>query len=67
VSHDGDGQDRLIGALLRQQPARTREIERRAAAARPDRDALREVLRDAGTPEAQAALLRLARLLRRRW
>lgn len=52
--------DKIAGALLRQEPQRTAEIERRVALPRSDRGALLEILRDAGTPDAQAALLRLA-------
>ena len=51
---------KLLGALLRQQPSHTIDVERRArASARPDRGELFEILREAGTPEAQAALVRL--------
>lgn len=50
---------RLLGSLLRQQPAHTIDIERRAQMPRPDRSEMFEILCDAGTPEAQAALVRL--------
>ena len=53
---------RLLGALLRQQPAHTIDIERRARLPRPDRGEMFEILCDAGTPEAQAALVRLSGL-----
>jgi hypothetical protein len=68
VPRDQAGRERrarvrkLLGAVLRQVAGHTAAIERRARTPRGDRDELFEILRDAGTPEAQAALVRLIEL-----
>jgi hypothetical protein len=68
VPRDQAGRERrarvrkLLGAVLRQAAGHTASIERRARTPRGDRDELFEILRDAGSPEAQAALVRLIEL-----